>query len=59
MKNSTWSKVFGWFQFGIVTLGTFLGSGQTPHGWRDWVTLIASGAVAVATHKAASTDGTK
>lgn len=51
-------KIFGWAQFVIVS-GAQITLGGVPKNWREWVTLIASGAVAVATHASASTDGTK
>lgn len=56
--KSFWAKFFGWAQFGLVTAGQLFSSG-VPHGWHEWIALAASGAMAVATHHAAGTDGTK
>lgn len=52
------AKVFGWAQFAIVS-GAQLTQGGMPKNWREWVQLIGSGAIAVALHASASTDGTK
>jgi hypothetical protein len=51
------SKVGAWAQFGL-TLLTQLAT-QQPHGWAQWLTVIASGAAAVGIHAASNTDGTK
>lgn len=58
MKSSMWAKILGWFQFAVTSVSQFT-AGGAPHGWRDWVTLISSGAVAVALHHSSNTDGTK
>jgi hypothetical protein len=51
------SKIGGWTQFGL-TLITQLSQSQ-PHGWAQWLTILASGAAAVGIHAASSTDGSK
>ena len=51
------AKIGGWAQFGL-TLLTQLASSQ-PHGWAQWLTVLASGAAAVGIHAASSTDGSK
>jgi hypothetical protein len=58
MKTSIWAKIFGWVQFGLQTVAQ-VSTGGVPHNWHDWLSLIASGALAVGMHAAASTDGTK
>jgi len=58
VKSHWYAKIFGWAQFGLMTIGQF-SQGGIPRNWREWTTLIASGAVAVATHAASNTDGTK
>lgn len=54
---STFAKVFGWIQFAVSAGAQIFASQGTPHTWQSWLTMIASGAAAVAIHGAASTDG--
>jgi len=51
------AKIVGWGQFGIVTIGQ-LAQAQ-PHGWAQWLTVVASGLAAIGIHAASNTDGTK
>lgn len=62
MKKSIWAKLFGWTQFGLTGLMQVSQAAQSngaPHGWAQWVQLIASFATATAIHASANTDGTK
>lgn len=52
------AKIGGWAQFGLQLLASF-SSNPAPHGWAQWLTVIASGLAAVGIHAASSTDGTK
>lgn len=54
--KSLFAKILGYAQFG-VQLTSQLFSNGVPHGWQQWVGLATSGAIAVATHLAAGTDG--
>jgi len=39
VKSHWYAKVFGWAQFGLVTIGQF-SQGGIPRNWREWTTLI-------------------
>ena len=52
------AKIGGWAQFALQLLAQFSQAG-TPHGWAQWLTVVASGLAAVGIHAAANTDGTK
>lgn len=56
---STFAKIFGWAQFVITAGSQIFGQPSAVHGWQGWLTSIASLAVAIGVHGAASTDGTK
>lgn len=51
------AKIGGWAQFGLVTLSQLAQS--APHGWAQWLTVVASGLAAIGIHAASNTDGTK
>lgn len=58
INTSLIGKIMGWGQFALNALGTIATAGipATPMGW---VSILASLAMAVGTHAAASTDGAK
>lgn len=59
MKTHLFAKIFGWAQFGLNFVGQVAASGSLPHGAAQWLALGSSALVAVATHAASSTDGSK
>lgn len=58
MKSSTFAKIFGYVQFGVMALAQVMGNGL-PHGFSGWAGLAASLLAAFGIHAASATDGTK
>lgn len=59
MKTSIFAKIFGWAQFGLSFVGQVAATGAAPHGVSQWIALAGSAAIAVGTHLASNTDGSK
>jgi len=56
MNTSLLSKIFGWGQFALTTLGTVFSNG-IPTTVPGWVLVGASLATAIANHNASNTAG--
>jgi len=58
MNNSLLAKIAGWGQLAVQALTQFATLG-VPTGVGGWAGLVASLAVAIGTHAASNTEGTK
>jgi hypothetical protein len=59
MSSSNWAKLAGWGQLFITAVAAAIQAKGIPATGAQWGAILASAAVAVAVHHAASTDGTK
>lgn len=56
--KSVWAKIFGWGQF-AVAIANQVSQGHIPQNKTEWSVFLTSLLIALGTHHASGTDGTK